>query len=82
MLEKWKFTWTYIVSKEDAVITVLGIYPGVADEVYPTLFRKVFYSECLEEELTRVFVLDNDSTQEAYAVVPLEKDFQFWLSGE
>jgi hypothetical protein len=75
-----KFTGTYVISKEDAVITVLGIYPGVADKVQPTLFRKTFDSEVLKEELTRVIVLDNDSTWDAYAVVPLEKYFQFCLS--
>lgn len=33
------YIFTYIIGKEDPIITVLGTYPGVADEMHPTFFR-------------------------------------------
>jgi hypothetical protein len=70
----------YLISEEDAIITVLGVDPRVADKVHLALAGYALKSECLEEEFGVVVVFDNDSTRDSMALVPFEVYFELRLA--
>lgn len=71
----------YLITEEDAIITVLGVDPGVADEVHLALAGHALESERLEVELGVVVVFDNDGTGDSQALIPIKVYFEFRLTG-
>jgi hypothetical protein len=77
---KFKLKKKYLISEEDAIITVLRVDPGVAYKMHLALAGYALKSECLEEELGVVVVFDTDSTRDSVALVPFEVYFELRLA--